>query len=346
MSAPWRFLKYTLAFTLPLTVYWAFTHTGWHSWVPLLYIFGLIPLLELFISARPENLSAAEAELVARDRIYDGLLYAVVPVQYATVLAFGWALAEVAPGSWTWWGRVVAMGLMCGVLGINVAHELGHRTKVWQQRLAQSLLITSLYGHFFVEHNYGHHRQVATPDDPATARFRESVFWFWWRSIWYSYRDAWRIQRRMLRRRSFWDLRHNIMLRVHLAQALLLGLVYGLFGLVVLGGFIGAALIGILLLETVNYIEHYGLQRQPVSAHRYEDTRPEHSWNSNHVVGRLLLFELSRHSDHHARPHKPYPLLDHHPQSPQMPTGYPGMMLLALVPPLWQRVVHPRLPRA
>jgi alkane 1-monooxygenase len=136
------------------------------------------------------------------------------------------------------------------------------------------------------------------------------------------------------------------MLRVHLAQALLLGLVYGLFGLVVLGGFIGAALIGILLLETVNYIEHYGLQRQPVSAHRYEDTRPEHSWNSNHVVGRLLLFELSRHSDHHARPHKPYPLLDHHPQSPQMPTGYPGMMLLALVPPLWQRVVHPRLPRA
>lgn len=316
MPAPWRFLKYSLAFTLPLTVYWAFTHTGWHSWVPLFYAFGIIPLLELFIPARPENLSAAEAEMVARDPLYDALLYAVVPVQYGTLIAFGLALPEAAPGSFTWWGRVVAMGLMCGVLGINVAHELGHRTKVWQQWLAQSLLITSLYGHFFVEHNYGHHRQVATPADPASARYRESVFRFWLRSIWFSYRHAWHIQRQMLRRHSFWNLRQNIMLRVHLLQGVLLIGLYLAFGSWVLMGFILAASFGILLLETVNYIEHYGLQRRPVSAYRYEDTQPQHSWNSNHVVGRLLLFELSRHSDHHARPHKPYPLLDHHPQSP------------------------------
>lgn len=338
-----RALKYLMAYTVPATVAVAFSMEGAWSYLPLAYAFILVPALELVLPPQSKNLSAAEQEVRRQDRLYDFLLYLLVPLQYIFLLWFAFSFAS-APNALTAVGRITSLGVLCGVIGINVGHELGHRRKKWQQVLAQLLLSSSLYAHFFIEHNYGHHRNVATPDDPATAKRGEWLYRFWWRSIFHSYRHAWQLQRQLLKakKKKFWSAA-NLMLRFHLGQGLLVLAFWYFFGVATALALLGAALLGIILLETVNYIEHYGLQRQKLNAYRYENTTPRHSWNSNHVLGRLLLFELSRHSDHHAYPHKEYQILSHHHQSPQLPTGYPGMMLLAALPLLFFAVMHPRI---
>lgn len=344
---PWRTLKYLVAFILPLTVWLSLRSEGWLTFVPLLYAFGLIPLIELFFRPDRHNLNQAEASAAQRDPYYDMLLYLMLPLQYALMLYFLYLSAGRSEFGWSFWGQLSAMGLMCGVIGINVGHELGHRRKPAARLVAKALLHSSLYTHFYIGHNYGHHRNVATAEDPASARYNEDLFSFWLRSISGSYLHAWAIQKQLLgaKKEGFWS-RHNQMLWFTIFQLITLAAIYFWLGAVALFSFIGAAFIGILLLETVNYIEHYGLSRERVTERRYEKANPRHSWNSNHVVGRLVLFELSRHSDHHALPHKPYQMLDHHEESPQLPTGYPGMMLLAAVPPLWFKVMNPRVPGA
>lgn len=339
-----RALKYLLVYTLPLGVYLSFHREGWQTFLPPVYGFGIIPVIELFIKSNPSNLSRAEEELVKRDRIYDWLVWLIVPVQVGFLIWYFFNIQTVPAFGLSWWGRTFSMGMMCGVLGINVAHELGHRVSKTEPVLAKVLLMTSLYPHFFIEHNYGHHKHVATAEDPASARLNESLYRFWLRSIVGCYFSAWQIERRRLERKKLPVLSlSNEMLRFTLLEVLLISAVLLWFGPLVLAGFLVAALFGILLLETVNYIEHYGLSRQKVSTYRYENTTPVHSWNSNHIIGRMFLFELSRHSDHHAYPHKKYPLLQSYEKSPQMPTGYPGMMLLSTLPPLWFSVMNARI---
>ena len=238
-------------------------------------------------------------------------------------------------------GRVTSMGLCCGILGINVGHELGHRKHPYEKWMAKINLMTSLNMHFMHEHNLHHHQMVSTPEDPATAKFGEPLYLFWFRSIFGVYRWAWKLERQRLHRKgiSFWSVR-NQMITDHLIEiGLLVGIGY-LFGPVTVGYFLLAALMGHLLLETVNYIEHYGLVRYKVGD-RYERVMPHHSWNSNHMLGRLNLFELSRHSDHHFIASRKYQVLRHMDESPQMPTGYPGMMVLSTIPPLWFAVMNP-----
>jgi alkane 1-monooxygenase len=236
------------------------------------------------------------------------------------------------------------MGLLCGTFGINVGHELGHRVNPFEQTLARLLLLSSLYMHFFIEHNKGHHKRVATPADPSSARFGEMVYAFFFRTIFYSYASAWEIANRDTRKKgySIFSL-HNEMLLYQLIQLGFVGLILILFGWLPAILFIVAALNGILLLETVNYIEHYGLERKSIGDGKYERAMPEHSWNSNHVIGRVMLFELSRHSDHHYLASRKYQVLRHHQGSPQMPTGYPGMMILALFPPAWFYIMNRRI---
>jgi alkane 1-monooxygenase len=201
-----------------------------------------------------------------------------------------------------------------------------------------------LYLHFFIEHNKGHHKRVATPEDPSSARYGEGVYAFYLRSIIDSYRSAWHIANRDAARKGSaavsWQ---NEMVRFHMAQTLFIAAIFFVFSGMTTLLFVAAALQGILLLETVNYIEHYGLQRQPVAEGRYERALPVHSWNSDHVIGRVMLFELSRHSDHHYLASRKYQVLRHHDEAPQMPTGYPGMMLLATVPPIWFWVMNKRV---
>jgi alkane 1-monooxygenase len=198
--------------------------------------------------------------------------------------------------------------------------------------------------HFFIEHNKGHHKRVATPEDPSSARLGEPLYLFWIRSIVNSYRSAWHIAAKDQQKkgRPALSLR-NEMIQFHAIQigfVLAIGMALG-WTVAIL--FIAAAFIGILLLETVNYIEHYGLQRKQIAEGKWERAMPEHSWNSNHVIGRVMLFELSRHSDHHYLASRKYQVLRHHDHSPQMPTGYPGMMLLALVPPVWFWVMNQKV---
>jgi len=234
--------------------------------------------------------------------------------------------------------------VMLGGIGINVAHELGHRQTRHEQFMAKALLLPSAYMHFFIEHNRGHHKNVSTHEDPASSRFNETLYHFWVRSVVFSFVSAWNLEKKRLQRAKapVWSLK-NEMIRFQLIQLIFWAIILLTFGWQATLLYTVAAIIGFLMLETVNYIEHYGLARKKVSENRYERVEPVHSWNSNHVVGRIMLFELSRHSDHHFKPAKKYQILEHHDHSPQMPTGYPGMMLLSAVPPLWFHVMNPRI---
>lgn len=338
-----RALRYLMAYSLPITVGISFMSKGWLSYLPLLYGFGVIPILDQLVGPKPGNLSKHEHEAESKNGLYDWVIYFSLPVQLAVLIWFLWEVSRpMATADLV--GRITAMGMMCGVLGINVAHELGHRPRAYERAMAKVLLATSLYMHFYIEHNKGHHRNVGTSVDGATARRNETLYFFWFRTIAQSLRSAWQITEKELTRkkRAVWSF-HNEMLRMLLIQSAVCTAIALLFSWSVLVYFICAALMGILLLETVNYIEHYGLYRNKVNEFRYEDVEPRHSWNSDHVLGRLVLFELTRHSDHHYEPSKHYQLLDSMSGASQLPAGYPAMMLLSMFPPLWFRVMHPRL---
>ena len=339
-----RAFKYLSPILIYVAAFNAFTSTGWMVWMPLIYGFIFIPLVEVFIHPDPRNMSAAEEEVARKDKIYDYLLYLIVLFQYAALFWFLYNINEEGISKIDIAGRIAAMGLLCGVFGINVGHELGHRVNKFEQTLAKALLLTSLYMHFFTEHNKGHHKRVATPEDPSSARYGEPIYIFYFRTIVFSYLSAWHIATDELKKKNkpFYS-RFNEMLQFHFIQLALLVIIYFSFGGAATLYFMIAAFIGILLLETVNYIEHYGLQRKTTTQGKYERTMPEHSWNSNHIVGRLMLFELSRHSDHHYMASRKYQVLRHHDNSPQMPTGYPGMMLLSLLPPVWFFVMNRRI---
>ncbi|MBL7924634.1 MAG: alkane 1-monooxygenase [Bacteroidia bacterium] len=364
----WRWLRYFLAFLVPLGTLSGLIGGGWLVSIPLVFAFAVVPLLEIWMKPDSSNLNKAEVEWSRSDRMYDLLLYLLLPLQYLVLFLFLGRVNDHSLSSAELSGMVLSMGLLCGVIGINVGHELGHRPGIFEKSLAQSFLLSSLYLHFYIEHNRGHHHRVGTPADPASARYGESLYAFWFRSIMGSYRSAWELERNRLRKsgKPFFSF-YNQMLVFQLVQILFLTSIFLYFGWLSMALFLVAALTGILLLESVNYIEHYGLGRRKKSDGTYEKARHCHSWNSDHVLGRLLLFELSRHSDHHYKASKKYQLLEHlddSPQmptsrysghnhealehlddSPQMPTGYPGMIMLALIPPLWFAQIHPILNR-
>lgn len=318
-----------------------FTYNGLYCYGPLIFAWIIVPIAELFFAPDPKNLSAAEEELIRKDSLYDGILYAIVFIHLFTLFYFLYRMKQDTLSITDTIGRVTSMGLLLGIFGINVGHELGHRGKPMEKWLARISLMTSLYIHFYIEHNKGHHKRVATHEDPATARLGETVYAFWFRSIIYSYRGAWNIANKETRKKGQQVFSmHNEMVSTQLLQLVFLLLIIILFGWKVTALYLISAWLGILLLETVNYIEHYGLQRKKLDAAHYERTQPVHSWNSDHILGRLLLFELSRHSDHHYMASRKFQVLRHHQSAPQMPTGYPGMILLSLLPPLWFSVMH------
>jgi alkane 1-monooxygenase len=339
-----RVLKYLTPLIVFLLAYFAFTEKGWITFLPLLYAWGFIPLLELFLKPDPSNMNSAEEEVSKNDPFYDYMLWNIVPLQFIALFFFLDSMRDTSLETTDKIGRIMSMGLLCGIFGINVAHELGHRSNSYEQWMAKALLTTSLYNHFFIEHNKGHHKNVATLKDPSSARLGEPLYMFWPRTIINSYRSAWRIANREMRKLGLpifhWK---NEMITLSLLELIFCLLITFIFGYTGLLYFILAAINGALLLETVQYIEHYGLRRQSIGHGKFERTLPKHSWNSDHVIGRLMLFELSRHSDHHYLASRKYQILRHHTDAPQMPTGYPGMMLLSLFPPAWFRVMNPRV---
>jgi alkane 1-monooxygenase len=281
--------------------------------------------------------------LAKANKGYDFILWCTIPFQYFLLYTFLTHIGSSQSNLDTL-GSIIGMGLLCGAFGINVAHELGHRTNKFEQFLAKSLLLTSLYMHFFIEHNKGHHKHVATPDDPSTAKFKQSVYAFWVQTFIGTYLSAWHIAIEDAKKKQrFMPVLFNEMMLFQLIQIGLLLLIYINFGFIITAYFIFAALIGAILLETVNYIEHYGLQREKGAGALFERVQPHHSWNSNHIIGRLMLFELSRHSDHHYMASRKYQVLRNMDEAPQMPTGYPGMIILSLFPPLWFKIMHQQM---
>ncbi len=339
-----RFLKYLSPFVIFLLAFVAFTGTGIYPWLPPVFVWIIVPLAETIMRPNENNMNEAEQEIVKANKWYDYMLYIIVVGQYVVLAFFLFSMKQKDLSATDIAGRILTMGLLCGTFGINVAHELGHRVNKFEQILAKFLLATSLYMHFFIEHNKGHHKNVATPKDPSSARLNEPVYLFYFRTIVFSYLSAWHIANEECRKknRSIFSFK-NEMVQAHLFQLLLLAAIFYFFGSLIMLYFIAAAFAGIALLETVNYIEHYGLQRKETSSGKYERALPEHSWNSSHPIGRLLLFELSRHSDHHYMASRKYQILQHHASAPQLPTGYPGSMILSLVPPLWFYVMNKKI---
>lgn len=351
----WRELKFIIPVILiPTVVAVPIWLGGVWTLFSVLFVFGLIPFGELFLSGTTENLTKDEEQEERKKRLYDFMLYILVPIQFGLVAYYCYRITTPGLVWYEYLGMTLALGLSCGIVGINVGHELGHRSKKYEQQLSKALLLTSLYMHFFIEHNRGHHKNIATRLDPATSRLNEPIYTFYYRSIVDSWKSAWELENHRLQKigKPFisWE---NEMLRFQVIQIAFVVSIFVAFsiigpqgilsGLIASVGFVFSAFFGALLLETVNYIEHYGLERNEISPGRFEKVKPHHSWNSNHSLGRLLLFELTRHSDHHYNAGRKYQILRHFDQSPQMPTGYPGMMLVSLIPPLWFKIMNPRV---
>lgn len=337
-------LKYLVAYLLPFSAFLALALQGSWAWATVVLSFGIIPVLELWTPQSTENVPPGQEAPRARRLFFDVLLYLNLPLLFGIV---GWYLhaiqhqqlsvAEVL-------GLTLGTGIVVGAVGINVAHELGHRERRYERIMSKWMLLPALYQHFFIEHNRGHHKNVATDLDPASARMGEWLFPFWFRSVTGSWRSAWRLEEERLQKAGipFWSTR-NEMLVFQLWQAGWLTGVAVFLGWKALAGALVIALIGVLLLETINYIEHYGLRRQMLPSGRPEPVTPAHSWNSDHELGRIFLYELTRHSDHHYKATRKYQILRHLDESPQLPFGYPTSVLLALVPPLWFRVMNRRV---
>jgi alkane 1-monooxygenase len=331
--------------TLPFIVYGLVHLTGvgvlWFGG-PIL-IFGIFPPLDLLIGMDAENPPDSVLKWLEQDRYYRWCTYAFLPLQYAG-LVFAcslWAGGDLS--TFDKIGLAFTEAMVAGI-AINTAHELGHKRERLERWLSKIALAQSGYGHFFVEHNRGHHVRVATPEDPASARLGESFWAFLPRTVAGSLTSAWELEREWLARHgaSMWSIRNNI-LGAWVMTVGLFAVLTAIFGLSVLPYLLLQMVLGFPLLEVVNYLEHYGLLRQKREDGRYERTRAEHSWNSNNVASNVLLYHLQRHSDHHANPTRRYQALRHFDAAPQLPTGYAGMILLALVPPLWRRVMDPRL---
>ncbi|MCE2789089.1 MAG: alkane 1-monooxygenase [Saprospiraceae bacterium] len=335
-------LKYLLAYALPISTMIALTEGGLLSYLTVFVAFVLIPLIDLILPTDAFNVHESEKDRKNQSSYFTILLYGNLLLTYGVLVYFVQKLMSTPYNTMEWTGWILSTGISLGSNGINVAHELGHK-KGWLARLAAGLLLLpSLYMHFTIEHNFGHHARVGTPEDPATSRFGESVFSFYWRSIVFGFLSACSIEyARMKSLKSAFALLNNKIVWFALLQAAYLYTWVSLAGLQVTLAVTAAAILSVLLLETINYIEHYGLERQKNAQGRYEPVTHFHSWNSDHQAGRILLYELTRHSDHHYKAIKKYQTLDHHKESPQLPYGYPGSILLSLVPPLWFKVMNP-----
>ena len=339
-----RSLKFLTVFLLPLCVYFSFTMHGLITYLPLLFSFALIPLVEFLFKPTSGNFSKEQEKKEKENKIYTYILYLTIPIQLYFLFLFFDVIQEPGLKTYELVGRIIGMGILSGTIGINVGHELGHRNNRFDEFLGEILLLSSINTHFLPYHNAGHHLNVATPKDAATARKNEWIYTFYIRSHFTSYLQAWQYEnKRLTLSERSWFHYQNRMIIYTLLNIILLASIFYFFGLFALLSFIAASVIGILLLESVNYIEHYGLLRKQTESGRYEKVKRTHSWNSDHVIGKLMLFNLSRHSDHHYNGSKHYQILKSLPESPQMPTGYPGMVILALIPPLWFSIMNKKL---
>lgn len=336
-------LKYLMAYTVPLSVAVSFYFTGVFSYTSLFYVFIFIPIVEILSPVQQHAFNKNETSNRLKNRLFDWLLYLNVPIVYA-LLFFGlYTLSSNEFTAFEYLGLIFSLGILLATNAVNVAHELGHRKGKFERLLTRLLLLPCLYMHFTLEHNRGHHKHVATDKDPATAKKGQMLYHFWITSVYGQYVNAWKIQTQDLRSKGIpiLSLKNNLLLFLFY-QSMYLLVTYMIFDFYTFLYALIAGIISFLFLETINYIEHYGLVRKMING-KYEKVQNIHSWNSDHVMGRIVLYELTRHSDHHYKASKKYQVLESHLSSPRLPYGYPASMLIALFPPLWYFVIHKRL---
>ena len=324
----------------------ALTDWGVWFWIGPIVVLVIVPAIDLLAGLDRSNPPDDVIEALENDRYYRWITYLFLPVQYAGFAAAFWTIAHGGLSTVDKIGLAITIGCVGGI-GINTAHELGHKKESHERWLSKIALAQSFYGHFYIEHNRGHHVRVATPEDPASSRVGETFYRFWPRTVLGSLASAWRLETKRYARRDRHPFRlGNDVLNAWLMSLVLWGAMTAWLGVGILPYLVVQAVVGFSLLEVVNYLEHYGMARRVVGApgrRRYERVAPRHSWNSNNIATNVLLYHLQRHSDHHANPTRRYQSLRDFEESPALPTGYAGMILLALVPPLWRRVMDPRV---
>ena len=346
----WKRLGFAFVFVVPALMpasAWLGEATGLRdaaAWFPLAFLFVLLPLADYAVGHDPRNPGRDEAVALDRDHWFSALTLLAVPAQGAVLAWSGWYAMQAGFGPAGVVGWVLSQGIVGGVLAINVAHELIHKDTA-HERFAGGLLLTSVgYHGFKIEHVRGHHVHVSTPEDASSARFGQSLWHFLPRALVRNTANAWRLEAARLQRLGlrWWSPRNELL------QWSALWLVFAAaftawLGPAGLAYFIAQGFIAACSLEIINYIEHYGLERTRLPDGRYERTTHLHSWNSDYLLTNLLLFHLQRHSDHHETPRRRYQALLHHDDSPQLPGGYAAMFVLALCPPLWFRIIDPRV---
>ena len=369
---------WALSVVYPLLPFAGIAAHAWSGWpgalaLPLLISYGLLPLLDAIIGEDTNNPPEEVVPQLDADRYYRWLTWGTVPLHFVALIGCAWwAGTQAMP----WWA-VAVLAYVAGAgsgLGINTGHELGHKATRIEQWLARLVLAVPAYGHFTVEHGRGHHRWVATPHDHASARMGESIYRFALREVPGGIRRAWALEKERLGARGCcaWSAQ-NTMLQSYAVTLWLQGALVLAWGVAMLPFLLIHNLVAWWQLTSANYVEHYGLLRRELAdstaesprsqanvalplcltptgggrlgpaSGRYEPPQPHHSWNTNHLVTNLVLFHLQRHSDHHAHPSRRYQSLRHFEHLPQLPSGYFGMFPLAYVPPLWFRVMDPRL---
>ncbi|MGI9264212.1 MAG: alkane 1-monooxygenase [Gammaproteobacteria bacterium] len=311
--------------------------------VPTLILYGLVPLLDLVIGEDTSNPAETDVPQLEADRYYRWIVYLSLPLLWGTLVFCGWYAVNTDLTWYGYLGLAMAAGWTAGA-GINAGHELGHKKSATERWLAKLALAPAAYGHFNIEHNRGHHRDVATPEDPVSSRLGESYYRFIQREIPGAAKRAWQLEATRLDRKGVgrWSLENDI-LQAGVITCLLWGGMIAWLGVGVIPLLLIQAGVGYSLLSSANYVEHYGLLRQRLESGRYERPEPRHSWNSNHILSNILLYQLQRHSDHHAHPTRRYQSLRHFEEAPQLPAGYFGMFLIAFVPPLWYRIMDPKV---
>tara|TARA_B100000282_G_scaffold72197_1_gene49106 strand:+ start:846 stop:1889 length:1044 start_codon:yes stop_codon:yes gene_type:complete len=334
-------LKYLMSYSIALLAFIGISIGGFYNYLAVIFTFIFIPLLEILVKKSDEKYSEEEKKNRLLDPFFDLLLYLNIPIVFGIFffsidkLAYTSSVSDIV-------GIILSASIVMATNGINVGHELGHRKSIIARTCSKILYLPSQYMHFYIEHNFGHHINVATPEDPATARYKQTLYSFWVTSVIRTYISAWKIQLRLLRvsKKSFLSIK-NDMIFYTLFQIIFLLFIYYNFGLYLTVLSLVMSVVSFLFLETINYVEHYGLLRKKELSGRYERVKPHHSWNSNHTIGRIVLYELTRHSDHHFKSSKKYQVLESLEDCPHLPYGYPTSILLSLIPPVWFRIMNP-----
>ena len=341
------------AFLIPSITVLGYYGGGWWNLSAIIFIFLIIPISDAIVGVDTHNHPETDKAQISNEGFYKWITYSWIPAQFIFLF---WAVFQISKlTDWTsieFLSLLIGSGLTTGGIGITVAHELGHKNNSTEQFLSQLLLMSVCYMHFFIEHNRGHHVQVATPEDPATARKGENFYSFLFRSVVMGWLHAWTLERESLSRKNLSVLSWKNKMIWYSVLPVIFCFALVLFGRsfqpessywAIIIFFAGQSFVAFTLLELVNYVEHYGITRSKLPDGRYERVNPLHSWNTAYLISNFFLFQLQRHSDHHTYASKRYQVLDHFDESPQLPFGYPTMILMALVPPIWFSVMDEKL---